>query len=181
MDQMENRSLKIHIANFLSDGWNCYKLHFEILATLQNDSYSVKRGTVGHIISKESEDLSVALTKNPSIHTASHCGEKEKDPTVLGLLNLRQGLIPISKRNKMKGHKFMTCRKQDACIFTSSSRLMNRWKKFFFKLYFFYLNDLTKYYNTIIIKSRKRNTLSLLSFCLKILNSPSFGFVIIDQ
>lgn len=63
-----------------------------------------------------------------------------------------------------------------------SSRLMNRWKKkTFFKLYFFYLNDLTKYYNTIIIKSRKRNTLSLLSFCLKILNSPTFGFVIIDQ
>lgn len=54
-------------------------------------------------------------------------------------------------------------------------------KNIFFKLYFFYLNDLTKYYNTIIIKSRKRNTLYLLSFCLKILNSPSFGFVIIDQ
>lgn len=79
----------------------------------------MKRGTVGRIISKESEDLSMALTKNPPIHTASHCGEKEKDPTLLGLLNLRQGLIPISKRNKMKGHKFMTCRKQDACIFTS--------------------------------------------------------------
>lgn len=98
----------------------------------------------------ESEDLSMTLTKNPSIHTASHCGEKEKDPTVLDLLNLRQGVIPISKRNKMKDHKFIICRKQDACFFTFSSQMLLKTK--------------TKFLNELLKNKKKPNFFLIILF-----------------
>lgn len=94
------------VTSCTSNFWQLYKTTVTALCWPGMQRTEVQLGILS-VNRIESEDLSMTMTKNPSIHTASHCGEKEKDPTVLDLLNLRQGLIPISKRNKMKDHKFM--------------------------------------------------------------------------